>query len=128
MRAGCVIGYAAEASIDPPRFLVCISKVNATFPVAMRAARLAVHALARGDVALAELFGGQTGDEIDKFSRCDWVAADDGTPILTAPRSAGMTAASSTTSRCATWRGSSRATPLDDRSSRCRSRMLLRGG
>jgi flavin reductase (DIM6/NTAB) family NADH-FMN oxidoreductase RutF len=52
----------------------------------MRAARLAVHALARGHVALAELFGGQTGDEIDKFSRCDWVAADDGTPILTAPR------------------------------------------
>ncbi len=86
VRAGCVVGYAAEVSIDPPRFLACISRVNATFPVAMAASRLAVHALTRADLALAELFGGETGDDIDKFSRCDWVAADDGTPILTAPR------------------------------------------
>jgi flavin reductase (DIM6/NTAB) family NADH-FMN oxidoreductase RutF len=85
-RAGCVVGYASEVSIDPPRFLACISKVNATFPVAMRASRLAVHALTRADRALAELFGGETGDDIDKFSRCDWIAAGDGTPILIASR------------------------------------------
>jgi flavin reductase (DIM6/NTAB) family NADH-FMN oxidoreductase RutF len=50
----------------------------------MTASRLAVHVLTHADRALAELFGGETGDDIDKFSRCDWIAADDGTPILIA--------------------------------------------
>jgi flavin reductase (DIM6/NTAB) family NADH-FMN oxidoreductase RutF len=82
-RSGCVVGFATEVSIDPARFLVCISRENATFPVAMQASRLAVHAVTDAERPLAELFGGETGDEIDKFSRCEWIAAADGTPILT---------------------------------------------
>jgi flavin reductase (DIM6/NTAB) family NADH-FMN oxidoreductase RutF len=82
--SGCVVAFASEVSIDPPRFLACVSRANATFPVAMAAARLAVHAVTQAERGLAELFGGETGDEIDKFSRCEWVAAEDGTPILTA--------------------------------------------
>ena len=31
---------------------------------------------------LAVLFGGQTGDEIDKFSQCEWGEGPDGVPIL----------------------------------------------
>ena len=30
-RAGCVVGFATQASIDPPRFLVAISKANRTW-------------------------------------------------------------------------------------------------
>ena len=81
-RAGCLVGFATEVSIDPARFLVCISRANATFPVAMAAARLGVHAVTERERGLAELFGGETGDEVDKFARCRWTPAGDGTPIL----------------------------------------------
>jgi flavin reductase (DIM6/NTAB) family NADH-FMN oxidoreductase RutF len=82
-RAGCLVGFATQVSMDPERFLVCISRANATFSVAMAARRLGVHAVTEGERGLAELFGGETGDEIDKFSRCAWQPAADGTPILT---------------------------------------------
>jgi flavin reductase (DIM6/NTAB) family NADH-FMN oxidoreductase RutF len=84
-RAGCLVGFATQVSMDPERFLVCISRANATFPVAMAAARLAVHAVTEGERGLAQLFGGETGDEVDKFARCAWEPADDGTPILSGP-------------------------------------------
>jgi flavin reductase (DIM6/NTAB) family NADH-FMN oxidoreductase RutF len=84
-RAGCLVGFATQVSIDPERFLVCISRANATYPVAMKAERLAVHAVTEGERGLAELFGGETGDEVDKFTRCSWEPAADGTPILSGP-------------------------------------------
>ena len=31
---------------------------------------------------LVELFGGETGDEIDKFERCAWRPGPGGTPLL----------------------------------------------
>jgi flavin reductase (DIM6/NTAB) family NADH-FMN oxidoreductase RutF len=31
---------------------------------------------------LAELFGGTTGDEVDKFARCSWRDGPEGAPIL----------------------------------------------
>ncbi len=31
---------------------------------------------------LAVLFGGETGDEVDKFARCRWRPGIDGTPVL----------------------------------------------
>jgi flavin reductase (DIM6/NTAB) family NADH-FMN oxidoreductase RutF len=85
-RAGCLVGFATQVSMDPERFLVCISRANATFPVAMAAARLAVHAVTERERGLAELFGGETGDAVDKFARCAWEPAEDGTPILSGPR------------------------------------------
>jgi len=84
-RAGCLVGFATQVSMGPERFLVCVSRANATFPVAMTAERLAVHAVTEGERGLAELFGGETGDEVDKFARCAWEPADDGTPILSGP-------------------------------------------
>lgn len=82
--AGCLVGYFTECSIDPPRFLVCLSKRNRTYRVARRSSGLAVQLLAADDRELAELFGGQTGDEVDKFASCDWWALADGTPVLDA--------------------------------------------
>jgi flavin reductase (DIM6/NTAB) family NADH-FMN oxidoreductase RutF len=81
-RAGCLVGFATQCSIDPPRFLVCLSRSNRTYRLALAAEALAVHALAADQDELAELFGGATGDEVDKFARCRWRPGTDGTPIL----------------------------------------------
>jgi flavin reductase (DIM6/NTAB) family NADH-FMN oxidoreductase RutF len=82
-RAGCLVGFMTQASIEPARLLVCLSKANATFRVAERAEVLVVHFLGRDDRELAQLFGEETGDEVDKFSRCDWTAGPHGVPVLT---------------------------------------------
>lgn len=74
-RSGCLVGFAAQSSIDPPRFTVWISKKNHTYGVAARADALAVHFPASDQVGLAERFGGLTGDEVDKF---DGVPSHDG--------------------------------------------------
>ncbi|MFC1415864.1 flavin reductase family protein [Streptacidiphilus cavernicola] len=81
-RAGCLVGFACQSSIDPPRFVVWISKQNHTYQLARRANLLAVHLLPR-DHALAELFGGQTGDEVDKFSLVPHQDGPGGVPVLT---------------------------------------------
>ncbi|MFD8228836.1 flavin reductase family protein [Streptomyces massasporeus] len=66
-RAGCLVGFASQCSLRPVRFVVWLSEVNHTFRVARDADVLAVHLLGREQRALAELFGGQTGDSTDKF-------------------------------------------------------------
>ena len=81
-RAGCLVGFATQCSIDPPRFLVCLSKNNMTHRVAAHAPTLAVHLLRREQHATAELFGSLTGDDVDKFARCAWTAGPDGVPVL----------------------------------------------
>ena len=81
-RAGCLVGFATQASIDPLRWLVGISDKNHTYRVVQAAARLAVHVLADDDLALASLFGEQTGDEVDKFAQCRWQDGPDGVPVL----------------------------------------------
>jgi flavin reductase (DIM6/NTAB) family NADH-FMN oxidoreductase RutF len=81
-RSGCLVGFTTQASIDPPRMLVCLSQENHTFRVAARAELLAVHVVAEDQHDLTELFGGSTGDEVDKFSRCGWRAGPGGVPLL----------------------------------------------
>jgi len=81
-RAGCLVGFATQCSIDPPRFLVCLSDKNRTFRVAQRAETLVVHLVPSDAGALAELFGGSTGDEVDKFARCSWSPGPGGAPVL----------------------------------------------
>lgn len=80
--AGCLVGFASQTSIDPPRFLVGLSKQNHTYRIALDAPGLVVHVLATDQLALAELFGGETGDEVDKFARCDWADGPMGIPVL----------------------------------------------
>lgn len=81
-RAGCLLGFATQCSIDPARFLVCLSDKNYTCRVAARAEALAVHFVPESANVLAELFGGTTGDEVDKFARCEWREGPRGLPIL----------------------------------------------
>jgi len=80
--AGCLVGFTTQTSIDPPRFLVCLSQQNHTHGVAREADLLAVHVLDDEQHELAELFGGETGDRTDKFSRCAWSAGPGGVPVL----------------------------------------------
>ncbi|MET7733508.1 flavin reductase family protein [Streptomyces sp. NPDC005402] len=68
-RAGCLVGFASQCSIEPLRYVVWLSKANRTYRVARTADRLAVHLLTREQHGLAELFGGETGDQTDKFAR-----------------------------------------------------------
>ena len=81
-RAGCLIGFGSQASIHPPRFLACLSDKNHTYRVARTTEHLAVHFVPAHAEALAELFGGETGDEVDKFARCAWHDGPHGLPIL----------------------------------------------
>ena len=83
-RAGCLVGFASQVSIHPPRFLVGLSVKNRTYRVANDGADvLVVHFVPEQAGDLAELFGGETGDEVDKFERCDWRAGPSGAPIIT---------------------------------------------
>ncbi|MBS9373685.1 flavin reductase family protein [Rhodococcus sp. B50] len=80
--SGCLVGFATQAGIDPARFLVGLSEKNRTFRIAKDVENLAVHVLPAGARELAELFGGRTGDDIDKFARCSWTEGPHGLPIL----------------------------------------------
>lgn len=83
-RAGCLLGFHAQCSIDPPRYVIWLSKANHTFRVGLQARRFALHFLSEDDRDLAELFGGTSGDDVDKLSRCPWHPGPDGVPLLDA--------------------------------------------
>lgn len=80
--AGCLVGFSTQCSVDPPRYLVCLSDKNRTLRVALEADVLAVHFLSATDVDLAKLFGERTTDDDDTFSRCRWHAGPAEVPIL----------------------------------------------
>jgi flavin reductase (DIM6/NTAB) family NADH-FMN oxidoreductase RutF len=81
-RSGCLVGFSTQCSIEPARFIVCLSDKNHTTRLARTADALAVHFPPATAVHLAKLFGTETGDEIDKFSRCRWHTGPLGLPII----------------------------------------------
>jgi flavin reductase (DIM6/NTAB) family NADH-FMN oxidoreductase RutF len=81
-RLGCLVGFATQISIDPSRFLVGISHKNRTFRHGGDAAAFGVHLVPADRSDLAELFGGETQDEVDKFARCAWHEGAEGVPLL----------------------------------------------
>jgi flavin reductase (DIM6/NTAB) family NADH-FMN oxidoreductase RutF len=81
-RSGCLVGFHSQCSIEPRRYALWLSKANHTYPVALRADVLAAHFLSVDDRGLAELFGGLTGDDVDKFEHVAWEARADGVPVL----------------------------------------------
>jgi flavin reductase (DIM6/NTAB) family NADH-FMN oxidoreductase RutF len=85
-RAGCLVGFVTQASIDPPRLFVMVSKANDTFRVASKADLLGVHFLGTDNKDLAELFGEESGDWTDKFSRCKWQEGPDDVPVIVGVR------------------------------------------
>jgi flavin reductase (DIM6/NTAB) family NADH-FMN oxidoreductase RutF len=80
--AGCLVGFASQVSIRPPRFLVGLSKRNHTYRVAKGASHVAVHLIERRHCELARVFGSETGDRTDKLARCAWHSGPHGLPIL----------------------------------------------
>jgi flavin reductase (DIM6/NTAB) family NADH-FMN oxidoreductase RutF len=80
--SGCLAGFVTQCSIDPPNFLVCISKVNHTLSVAEQSAGMGLHLLGEDQVDLARLFGEETGDLVDKFASVDWRLGSTGAPLL----------------------------------------------
>jgi flavin reductase (DIM6/NTAB) family NADH-FMN oxidoreductase RutF len=81
-QAGCLVGFSTQCSIEPLRYLVCLSRANHTTEVASEAGVLAVHVVTTGARDLAELFGTKCGDKIDKFDRCEWSRGPEGVPLL----------------------------------------------
>ena len=85
-KAGCLVGFSTQCSIDPPRLMLFISNKNFTYRVVGDAEAVAVHVVPRDAEELARLFGEQTGDEVDKFERCEWEPGPLGVPVLTGCR------------------------------------------
>jgi flavin reductase (DIM6/NTAB) family NADH-FMN oxidoreductase RutF len=83
-RAGCLVGFSTQCSLDPVRFIVCISKANRTYRIATGTTHLAAHLVPRAAAGLARLFGGSTGDDVDKFAQCEWTEGPHGLPLLDA--------------------------------------------
>ena len=81
-RAGCLVGFHSQCSIEPLRYAVWLSKANHTYRVALPADWLGVHFLTVGDHDLAERFGGETGDDTDKFAGVAWHEGPHGVPLL----------------------------------------------
>lgn len=80
--SGCLVGFTTQCSIDPPRWLVCVSKANHTHAPAMQATAVVVHVLDLGDEHLAHVFGELTGDDVDKLTLVPWSPGPDGVPVL----------------------------------------------
>lgn len=81
-QAGCLVGFQAQCSIDPPRYVVWLSKANHTYRVGLRASHVAVHLLTEDDLDVAERFGTLSGDDVDKFDGLDWAPGPGGAPVL----------------------------------------------
>jgi flavin reductase (DIM6/NTAB) family NADH-FMN oxidoreductase RutF len=81
---GCLVGFTTQCSIDPPRFLVCMSNKNRTTRLVEngRADTMVVHLVPEDAGHIAELFGAETGDDVDKFERCEWRPGPEGIPVL----------------------------------------------
>jgi flavin reductase (DIM6/NTAB) family NADH-FMN oxidoreductase RutF len=83
-RSGCLVGFASQCSIEPPRLVVWLSIVNHTYGVAERSERLAVHLIPAEESALAARFAEESGDWADKFAFADWSEGPGGVPLLDA--------------------------------------------
>jgi flavin reductase (DIM6/NTAB) family NADH-FMN oxidoreductase RutF len=81
-RAGCLVGFHSQCSIEPLRYSVWLSKANHTYRVALLAEWLGVHVLTADDHDLAARFGGATGDDTDKFAGLAWHESAHGVPLL----------------------------------------------
>lgn len=82
-RAGCLVGFASQCSLDPVRFAVWLSKANHTYRLALAAHTLTVHLLPRDRHDLAARFGSRCSAETDKFDGLAWHEGPEGALVLT---------------------------------------------
>lgn len=85
-RAGCLVGFHTQSSMEPPRYCVWLSKANHTARCAQRSMHLAVQPVPEDEFALAERFGTLTGDTTDKFAGLAVRDGPGGVPLLDACR------------------------------------------
>lgn len=81
-RAGCLVGFHAQSSISAQQYSLWLSKANYTYRVGLRATHFAVHFLSKEDLAIAERFGTQSGEHVDKFEGIDIDIDDSGVPLI----------------------------------------------
>ncbi|WP_321170588.1 flavin reductase family protein [Streptomyces sp. Je 1-369] len=81
-RAGCLVGFASQCSLEPVRFAVWLSKANHTYRLALAATTLAVHQLPRDRHDLAERFGSLCSDRTDKFAGLSLEEGPEGAVVL----------------------------------------------
>ena len=81
-RGGCLVGFHAQSGIEPGRYCLWLSKANHTYRLALRSTHLGVHFLTEDQLWLAERFGTQTGDDVDKFEELSTEVGTGQTPLL----------------------------------------------
>lgn len=81
-KAGCLVGFHAQTSIEPRHYAIWLSKANYTYRVALGASHFAVHFLSTDEFALAERFGTQSGADTDKFQGLEIDVTHHGVPQL----------------------------------------------
>jgi flavin reductase (DIM6/NTAB) family NADH-FMN oxidoreductase RutF len=81
-RDGCLVGFHCQCSIKPRRYAVWLSVQNHTFRIAARTDVLAVHCLSAHQHDVADVFGGETADEVDKLAGVRWTPGPGGVPLL----------------------------------------------
>lgn len=81
-RAGCLVGFHSQSSIDRGHYSVWLSKANHTYRAVLRATHLAVHFLTDQDLDVAERFGTLCGAETDKFADLAIITEEHGVPLL----------------------------------------------
>jgi flavin reductase (DIM6/NTAB) family NADH-FMN oxidoreductase RutF len=81
-RAGCLVGFHTQVSIDPARYLVCLSVNNHTYRIAAGTTHLGVHFLGADQRAMAARFGTRCSDEVDKFHGLEVEVGPGGAPVL----------------------------------------------
>lgn len=79
---GCLVGFATQCSIDPVRFIVCLSNKNKTYRLTREATHMALHVVPHDRAELADLFGGETADEVDKLAQVESTPGPGGAPLI----------------------------------------------
>lgn len=84
VRAGSLIGFHAQASIEGQHYCLWLSKANHTYRTSLRSTRFALHFLTGDDLDMAERFGTRSGEDTDKFSGLDVETDEYDVPLLRA--------------------------------------------
>ncbi len=81
-QSGCLIGFHAQGGIDPLRYCLWLSKANRTYALMQRSTFIGIHFPAHDDDEIAAIFGGMTGDEVDKFELTPTESGEHDVPLL----------------------------------------------
>lgn len=81
-RYGLTATAVSSVTADPPRLLVCVNKSGQTHEKILAAGRFCVNVLAEDQDAVAMVFAGMGGKDIDRFATGDWGRLQTGAPVL----------------------------------------------